>query len=137
MGTLLCFVYHIQYIFASWSINGGKPFIWIKKYIDTHNAYFFSLKTNSVNLCCHHWIQSKSVNFHFIVSALKLFWVAIRASGDSNFTCPDLFSIAWILLSKMFYPMLHAAYFTPILILGICLYEKADIHYIAVLLFIY
>ena len=46
------------------------------------------------------------------------FGVAIQASGDSTFTCPDLFSLVRIIFSKTFYPILYATY----LILHLFLY---------------
>ena len=83
------------------------------------------------------------------VSALNVFLfflVTVWTSGDSTFTCPDLFSLAPIIFSNFLLPKFtcHLTYRTPILILGICLYIKSDLHvlgckvgYIAVLLFIY
>ena len=61
---------------------------------------------------------------------LFLFWFAIQTSGDSTFTCPDLFSLARIIFPKNVLPNFtcHLNYFTPIVTLGICLYVKADLH---------
>ena len=70
----------------------------------------------------------------FLRFFLFIVLVAIRASGGSTFTCPDLFSLARIIFSKnnlpKFYMPLNLPYtYSCIVHIMTCLYVNADLHF--------